>query len=484
MLNSKFLEIARTFTPHEMKEFRSYVRSPFHNTNKNVIKAAEYIRRYYPEFDSSLLSKENIFKILYPGKKYNDTVMRILLSDLLRLAEEFLALLNFNRDALNEKKFLLAELEKRNLNSLFNRHIKDARKLVADNNLIDISYFKDLFELETLEVNNLISTGKQSESANNVLMQGKHLINFFIASIFNIAHELETQHEVLNVNFKFNPVKEFLQNFDSGKFLESLSENEREYSDVLRIYYLMFLSGKEDLKPETFVELKNLVHKNLHLFRREEKFNLYIVLESFCLTKISNGNQEFFEHLMDIYDEMLGAGIYIHSDNECFQLNLFRNMFYTANKLKRFEWVERFISEHLNELSPEYRENTGHLAYAYLSFEKGDFEKALAEITQVEYNYFVFKFDVRLLTLKIYYELHSFESALSLIDTFSHFLLNNKSAVHYRESFGEFLRILKNMIKIKTGGSKITTSELTMQVENSKKLYSKMWLLEKLSLLK
>jgi hypothetical protein len=124
MIKSKFIDVIRTFSPGELKQFRDFLRSPFHNTNKKVIKLFEIVRKYSPDYNSHQLEKENLFKILYPGKKYNDLVMRILISDSMRLSEEFLAYSRFSSEPMEEKVLLLKEYSGRNLNSLFDTTLK------------------------------------------------------------------------------------------------------------------------------------------------------------------------------------------------------------------------------------------------------------------------------------------------------------------------------------------------------------------------
>lgn len=179
---------------------------------------------------------------------------------------------------------------------------------------------------------------------------------------------------------------------------------------------------------------------------------------------------------------MLAEKIYKHSNEEYFQLNLFRNIFYTAVYLREYEWTFKFIEDHVQELQPEFRENIKHLAYAYINFGKCEFETALEEITKVRYDYFAFKFDVRLLTLKIYYEMNLFEPALSLIDSFSHFLSNNKNvSVQQKESFGNFLKFLKQLVRIKSNDLIKDSIELKREINSVKTVISKNWLLEKVS---
>ncbi len=479
MLKSKFLDIVKTFSTEEFREFRNFVRSPFHNTNKNVIKITEILNKYFPDLENVNLQKEKLFDKIYPGKKYNDTVMRILLSDLLKLAEEYLAYYNFVTNPIEEKKFLLHELDKRKLNSLFRHHLKIASEEL-NKNFIDPTHFADLFELQSIKIDNMISEDKQHESSEEVLKQGESLITFFLIHILNIAHELATHKEVLNLEFNFNIVEEFIGNFNINNFIKKTSGNDYKYRAVLLIYYHMYLSMIQPDNDDNYFKLKELVMDNFDMFKREEKFNLFIILESICTTSISSGKRHFYEKAMELYKLMLSKNIYTHSDSEFFQLNLFRNIFYTAIVLKEFEWAESFTKEYLNKVMPLHREDISHLANAYIYFEKKEFEKALGEISSVNYKFFVFKYDVRILTLKIYYELDSFEPALSLIDTFTHFLSNNKTlSGTNKDGFLNFLKFLKHLIKMKSGDMKNDSFNFKREIGNTERLMNKNWLLEK-----
>ncbi len=50
MQKSKFIDIIKTFSKEELRQFRDFLHSPFHNTNKNVIKIFELIRKFPARF--------------------------------------------------------------------------------------------------------------------------------------------------------------------------------------------------------------------------------------------------------------------------------------------------------------------------------------------------------------------------------------------------------------------------------------------------
>lgn len=474
MHKSKFIEIIRTLTPDEFRQFRSFVRSPFHNSNKKVIEVVEIVKKCFDEYDSPKLEKEKVFKRIYPGKKYNDTVMRILLSDLLKLAEEFLVNTALKASPSDEMKLLLSELDMRKLHSLFDRNLKIAFSRLSEPGIINMDYYNSLYSIQSKKIDNMISRGKQPQSAEDVLLQGEYLINFFLISFINIAHELAVHEEVLNVRFEKNTISDLLENFDIGSFIETLHSKNYENAKVLKIYYglyALYLNPGEDY---SFKNIENLMLENLDLFTREEKFNLFIVLESILTSRNA------YEDLFKMYNLMIIKNILTHKESDYIQLNFFRNIFYTGIMLKEFDWTERFILENLEKLDPSQRENTKHLAFAYLYFGKKDYEKALTEINRVSYEYFAIKIDVRMLTLKIYYELDSFEPALSLIDTFAHYLANSKSVSSaYKTSFTNFLKFLKVLIKFRTGMITEYEGNLKDEILSARELSGKAWLIEK-----
>lgn len=86
MQKSTVIEILRTFTQDELKEFEDFVSSPYFNKNKSINKLYDVVRKYHPDFKSDDIKKENLWKRIYPGKKYNYGTMKNLIFDLNRLA--------------------------------------------------------------------------------------------------------------------------------------------------------------------------------------------------------------------------------------------------------------------------------------------------------------------------------------------------------------------------------------------------------------
>jgi hypothetical protein len=484
MLKSKFIDVLRTFKPEELKKFRLFVISPFHNKNRNAVKLFDLIRKFYPEFSSPLLEKEKLFKKLYPGKKYSDIVMRILLSDLLKLSEEFLAYNSFISSGFNEDKFLLGELQNRKLDTLFTKHLRELEEKLGKEGIIDSGYFYDKFQMESAKVNFLISRDRQNESGQSLLKQSEYLLDFFLFNSLNIIQELNEQEEVLNEKFKPNLARDFFGKLDLKEFMKLYRSSEHKYSRIIEISYLMYQVSAESGGYEVYDKLFSLVKENVEKFTDTEQFNLVLGLESCCLAEIQTGGALSHERLMEVYEFMLSSGVLSTEGRSMIQANLYRNIFYTAVVLKRYEWAEEFAEKYKEKLLPEQQEDMLNYTKALLNFERENYEAALQYISKVNYRFFVFKYEAKVLMLKLYYELKAYEQALSLIDSFTHFLMKNRKVPEfYKESFMTFLKYVKALIKLthSPGKEKEIETEITLsKAEGEIQLINKRWIMKKI----
>ena len=88
MLNYSFIDVIKTLSKIEFKELVDFANSPFHNSNKSLIRLVELLKKYHPGFDNRNLTKENVYEKIF-SSGYNDQVMRNLMSDALNLVYRY-----------------------------------------------------------------------------------------------------------------------------------------------------------------------------------------------------------------------------------------------------------------------------------------------------------------------------------------------------------------------------------------------------------
>ena len=76
MENSQLIVLLKTMDTRELRAFRKWLLSPFHNQREDVIDLFDYIMYKDNLLREDQLSKEKIFKKLFPGTEYDDARLR------------------------------------------------------------------------------------------------------------------------------------------------------------------------------------------------------------------------------------------------------------------------------------------------------------------------------------------------------------------------------------------------------------------------
>jgi hypothetical protein len=155
-------------------------------------------------------------------------------------------------------------------------------------------------------------------------------------------------------------------------------------------------------------------------------------------------------------------------------------MVLTSLIAKQFDWVEKFIETYKMEILKEVRDNIVNISYAHLFLYKGEHEKSLNYLNQVTGGGYVYKIDIKNLTLMNYYELGYYDSVSSVIDSYRHVLANDNSIppIH-KESSSNFISACSKLVKLKSHPTSENKEKLLAYVNDTKLLKQKEWLIEK-----
>lgn len=489
MLKSKALDILGALSPDEVKEFRIFLTSPYYNTNKTVLKFFDILIKFYPEFNQSSLTKESIYTKMHPGSKYKDEVIRNLLSRLLLLGENYLRVKGFENDEYRKELYLIGELSKRKVGSLFEKNVKRLESSLPEKDTEGTSYLLK-FELETEKFNFNLSNKKISspldieEDMEILIKRGEHLINFFVLTHLKGMDFLQKFSKLYNFSIEDTLPADFTKRLKLPELLEYMIRRKGENKEIYQIY-LNLIRAFDDIEDiKYYKNLKKLLIDNADTLSMDEKHYLFgKVLDYGTLKNRRNEKSQFEEEHFSNHKMYLENEYYLHSKNRHLPLDLFRNILILSLRRKDFKWAEKFINDYIKKLKKEYQENTYHYAMAFLYFQKGENEKALEQINRVVYDSFAFKYDVRNLNLMICYELGKWESVKSIIESYKRFLLNNKNVgAERKEFYGNFIKYLAKLVKIKDDVNKPDKVEkdfLTKEISKTNNFSYRDWVLKK-----
>lgn len=471
MIKSSLIEAFKTFSSKEMKEFSEFVASPYFNKNINVIKLFEYIKKNYPDFEESKLEKEKVFAKLFPGKPFKDSTLRLLMFYLYELVERFLAYNRFSSDIFKSKEILLKELFDRKLFKDYERIIDAANKELDSFIVRDQYYFENryLFAEQKLSYLAEIYMGKYEKylTRENIQLFSDNITNFYLISVLKYYTITLNTMYLYNVKIDTAVFENVLKYFNLDHFSSY---------PLIVIYYRIILLFIEPDNTENFYRLKELIIKH------EDEIgpaigDMYINLENYCVRMLRIGKQNFLQESLDIFILELNKKSYI---SHGYMPNpFFSSMVVTGSKLKKFDWLYKFIEDYKDELHESSREAYYYYGMAYAKNDEGLYESALEYLAKSKPEEVYLKMDLRILQTRIYYGLVWTLPLQSLLDTFKKTVQNNKFMTEMRkEQYIKFIKYTNQLNNIRYKEDKNACNELIMDLKRDDYFAYKLWIEE------
>ncbi|HMQ70276.1 MAG TPA: hypothetical protein PKA90_14845 [Ignavibacteria bacterium] len=485
MQKSTFLEIMRTLNKEELKRFESFLSSPYFNTRTNTIKLFSIIKKYAPDFDNKLLEKEEVWKILFPGKDYNYGLFKNIIYDITKLTERFLEIENFNSDEIGRMKHLLKELSGKNLKNIFLNKYNIIEKTFFKSSKFYHNYYEDYFDIKycrfELEAFNPKDRTKLLASENAELM----IINFMakFSNNFNNIYIEKTEYNEKTGNDLIDLFAAAVfsnENLDS--YIEELSKGDNKNYKTAVIFFKLMKSYLNPQDIKYYFEFRDTLFKNDKYISEAAMRGLYANLGSAldnCKDVSVNKNLELYY----IFEHLVEKKIFAQEDGKVIP-TLYLMTVKTAGYLKKPELISKLLKDYLSKTDIELQENFKNYSLAYLHYSKNEFDPALEYSNKITIDTFQLKYILKNLQIIISYEKNDFEMFLYLMDSQKHFLAKNKSVSEsYKKSNMKFLNYTNSIFKLRDKYNK-TEIGITDKLIKDDVVVNKQWLLEKLKDLK
>lgn len=484
MLNSKVIDLLKSFSGEELKKFSEFLNSPFLNKNKKALQLFNLLSKYHPEYESKNLTKEKLFKKIFSeGKseiKYNDTSIRNLFSDLMISAEKFLSYINFENDKFYFNERILRELSNRRLSGVFEKKLKKTNELFIRKEFQgEDDFYKKYISEELKSLNSQFYDNLKHYKNDYLINASDYLTFFYLIKVFKMINFFEWQKQY-NINHPVNIARKIIYGINMDEILVIVKQKSEEDFLVLSVYYKMFLALTNPENEEYYFEFKKNLITNDKLFSLLEKYGLYACLTNSCVQKIDSGNDNYFKECFDVYKLMFEKKVF-DAYPGFFPMTTFTAILQTGLSSEDFVTVEKFIYDYSSKLNPEHKEDAVNYSLAQLYFYKKDFGKSLELAGKTDTEFSPFKYHLKILSLKIYYELEDFDTLYYTIDSFRHFLNKNKLVgANYKVEFNNFLRILDMIVKYSQTNDENLNYKIKKGLEN-KATAGRRWLKEKFS---
>lgn len=472
MIRSQLISLMKCLRKDELKDFRDFLDSPFHNKSPLLKKLANVCLADYPDFSEKKLEKERVYQKIFPKTEYRDYTMRTLMSKLKDLTEQFIVWKDFQQDARMRDRVLCDSLRDRGERAAFERKIRVLRKSAEDIKQKDEQLLYHQFRLSEIDYTALRGTSNRSteDELEGVI---ESLDAFYLANKLKFACSAGTAATVLNRNYRLYLMDELIEFMDKDSYF-------RDSYSIVDLYYRLYRMQTKD-SVEDYREVKRILVEKGASIPLVDLRNGYVVCINFTNKKKTIGEEGFALELFDLY-----AGFFdqVLIEQGAVLVHHVKNVVTIALEVKKYDWTREFVQRAGDYVEPSYREGVVAYNAANLHFHLGEFDEVITKLFEVEFIDIYYNIDYRKLLIKTYYELDELDALESSINSFDQYLRNNKklSDVNQR-SYLEFVSAMKKILRIIYGGRK-SPKALAKEFTEAKLIRDREWLLEKVSLLK
>ena len=469
MHKSKYLKILSTFSEDELTRFDRFVQSPYFNSRQQIRDLFTLVNQNRSDPD---YGKLDLWKELFPEKSKNvslkedaerkkaDKHVRKLLSDLAKLAEEFLEIEGLKKDRFGSHKYLQSELALRNLDNYYEANQTAHKKSLKTD---PASPFHN-FELERDEYGFLISRNLRPSSINleSVL---RSLEEAYLINKLKYACEIQVYYRMVKMEKDIPHIHIDVENLPEGNPLLDC---------YLSLFQLLTEQPGKPGQKKLFLKIREQLNEYSDQFPFSEARNIYNSLQNYCVYELNQGkNRDFY--LQRVFEI---AKDHSRKEGEITPL-AFKNVIKFALNLGLMEEALKLVEELAQKISKPNREEAVNMNYAQVYYHLKDYSKCRRYISKLNLNDNFYAIDARTLEWKSWVESgepDSLEYALSRINNNIRYLNRNSTMPQVRKT--PMLNRLKYARKILLG--RTPKEKLREQINADPRVFNKDYLLDML----
>lgn len=479
MQNSKLIQYLSSFSKQDLRQFKDFVHSPYFNKHQKTKELLDYILTL-KSWESTQLDMKKTFQKLFPQQKYEEQLLRTVMSYLVQLVYRFYSQKENDYQADQQQIDLLKMALQNGQKKMFEHHANIWRKKFSSSNIQDSNYFLQESRFQRLMDTFDIKYGKRV-SGGYLQKALSSFDTFYMGEKLRMTCEMLARKQVMGQNYSFSLTHELIL------FLEK----EKAYFETIPgvwVYFLIYKMMTED-RADFFYDLKKRLKKDTPFFNHQEGRDLYTHALNYCIGKLNLGEKSFRKESFELYQQMLENGL-LHVEGILPQWD-YINIGMLGFELREINWTKHFIFTQKEFLAKSERENTFTYSLAAYHYSQNEYAEAIDLLQKVEFTEIYYNLLTRIMMLKIYFETQDWQALEYFLETFRIYLLRHKKLGDSRRRSGlnliKYTRSLFRLIDTKGTISNHQFQEkietLKSQIETNEKVLNKSWLLSKVKTL-
>lgn len=484
MESSKIIDLLKTFTIIELKDFEKFLQSPYFTNGRDLTPYYKFLIKFYPDFN---ISKSDLIKKFFKNQNISDlkkdSLVRTYNWELLKLAEEFITIDSVRKSKAAYDDFFIVTLLRRQLGKR-SAQVYDEMIEFQDSIKMDHYVFINKMFLQNNGVSLKRLLGKRNETLPLFQSQSENLLNFFLHHAEHLLATIKTNKSLFKTENTSNNIKSFLSNIDFENYFKEREgfENDLEIQKMA-IYSILIWLDEKNFEKYIF-KLNDSLKNNISNFGKEGLLHI-----SSSILNILDGKTELKYNRLrfDIINYALQNDFYFDNHYRPINAFKFKKAITVALSLNEVEWTKKFCDSYIIKLNEDQQENMKTYAKAYIEFALGNFEKSLQCISSFKLFDIPTNFNIKELQIKNFYKLtlkkeEYFDTLKSFLDAFKHYLNENcKVSDTYYEIGMNFLEGVNILLNYYFPGAGKKKYDAIFSMESYKAASTNLWIVEEMN---
>lgn len=431
MEKSSLFQLIHSFSPVELREVRKFLQSPFYNQRQDLIDLFDW----FTAATGTDGDRGAAWRHLFGLAPFDDQKMRLLMSYLHRLLEQYLTTKEWSADSQTNQLHLAMAYRKRQMSSAFGRVHNTIEKALEAQPLRN-AYYHDLRYKLLWEAHQLAYTQNPTDVSRLRQLSETADVIYLSQKLRLIC--LLTAHESVYQSDQHTGLNEEVIAFAEQEALASIPG--------IAVYLHCYRMLKNPEAEIHFQHFKQQLLEQSGLFFEEEMSGLYILAVNYCVRRINAGDSRFFREALDLYKEGLARRYLL--ENGVLSRFTYHNIVAAGLHTGELDWVRYFIHEYKNRLEKQYRESSFSFNLARLEYARRNYGFVLELLQRANYRDPLLNLAAKTLLLKTYYDLGEYETLESHLDAMRNYIHRKRVIGYHRTNYLNIIRYTEKRMRL------------------------------------
>jgi hypothetical protein len=450
-------ELISTLSAKEIKLFGQFLRSPYFNKNELMPTLLDALQTR-PVPDSAAL-----FRQLWPAEAYNDSRMRSANSQLLDLLELFLLNQELRNAPESLPRRLLEVYRMRKATKNFQATLRKVRQQDQQTTHRHAEHYGEQLQIEWTLYRRM-AADKRTEQLNLQAVSDNMDLAYMTQKMRLMC--LAVSHQSV-----------YTTQYDTGLFddmLRYVNDRNLIQHPAIGLYYHCYTFLTQPNDNQAFVAFNALLEQSTYLFPHDELRTFYLLAINYGIQQINTGKTAWQHQTFELYRAALSRQLLL--EDGVLSRFAFNNIVAVGLRTGHADWTEQFIHDFGPSLDRSYRKVTISMNMARVAYAKKDYHNALQHLQQSDYKDLINNFIVKILQLKIYYELREFDLLESHLNNMQNYMRRKVTIGYHRESYRLLIQYARRLMLLNPF-DKTDRAELSAAILEEKGLIEKAWFL-------